>query len=328
VNEMSVMADVARFCRARQEFCHKAVSVPQIGLILSTDAYYRKIKSLFSAGSDGMNAFRGILQILLESQNVVDVVMEHQLKENINRYPMLIYPEWEYISPDLKKRLVEYIEKGGKLLIIGPSAANLFGQELGIQFIDSAIERVNHLAIIDHWGSIKSVSQKIKPDADIVPFGKIYPHKPDSGDFDIAGSTRKMGKGEIGGIYLNLGDRYLNGKVAVARDFLDGMVNKMFTDRMVSVEGSHDVDVSVNRINGKLAINLVNTAGPNSNSNVYVYDDIPPLGQLQVYVHLDKKPLSVSIQPSGLKLNMTFENKLLEVTIPRLEMHEILLIEE
>ena len=328
VNEMSVMSEVAGFCRDRQAFCHKSVSVPQIGLILSTDAYYRKIKGLFSAGGGEMNAFRGILQILLESQNVVDVVMEHQLIADINRYPLLIYPEWEYISPGFKKKLIEYVDQGGRLLLIGPASSNLFRQELGIKFIDSAIEKANHLAFNDQWGSIKSVSQRIKPEADVVPFGKIYPHKPDTGNFDIAGSTRKVGKGEIGGIYLNLGERYLNGKISVTRDFLDGMVKKLFTDLMVSVEGSHDVDVSLNRINGKLAINLVNTAGPNANSNVYVYDDIPSLGPLQVTVRLNKKPKSVSIEPSGQKLKVTYNDMLLKVMVPKIELHEILLIEE
>lgn len=328
LSDMAVMSEVATFCRDRQKFCHKAVSVPQIGLILSTDAYYRKIKGLFSAGRGEMNAFRGILQMLLEAQNVVDVVMEHHLKENIKDYPLLIYPEWEFISDEFRKQLIEYVHEGGKLIIIGPSSADLFRQELGIQYVDSAIERVNRLVYNNGWASIKSSSRYVNTEPDVVPFGKIYPHKPDNGNFNIAGSVRKVGEGEIGGIYLNLGERYLNGKVTVARDFLDGMVKKLFPHPTVTVEGSRNVDVSLNRISGNLAVNLVNTSGPNANSNVYVYDDVPPVGPLQVTVRLDGKPKKVTLQPSGQRLKTSYKDMMLKVNVPLVVMHEIILIEQ
>jgi hypothetical protein len=328
LNEMSVMAEVAKFCRARQELCHKSVSVPQIGLILSTDAYYRKIKGLFSAGTNGMNAFRGILQSLLESQHSVDVVMEHQLNEDINRYPLLIYPEWEYINPEFKNKLIAYVENGGKLLIIGPASTRFFQKELGIHPIDSISERVNRLEFNGRWASVKSNSQLINPIENIITFGNLNYNKVNPAIYSSAGSIRKLGKGEIAGVYLNLGERYLNGKVTVARDFLHELVNKIFPDPIVSVMGSHDVDVSLSKINGKLAINLVNSSGPNANSNVYVYDNIPPLGPLQVTIHLNKKPKRVSIHPSGHILKAKYENNLLKVEVPRVEIHEILLIEE
>jgi hypothetical protein len=328
LSEMKVMADIAKFCRARQKFCHKSVSVPQIGLVLSTDAYYRKIKGLFSAGSDGMNAFRGILQSLLESQHAVDIVLEHQLEEDINRYPLLIYPEWEYINPEFREKLIGYVENGGNLLIIGPASTRHFRQELGIQPNDSVSERVNRLEFNGRWASIKSASQFVNPAENVILFGNLNFNKLNNEIFSPAGSIRKLGKGQIAGVYLNLGERYLNGKVTVARDFLHELVSIIFPDAMVSVRGSHDVDVSVNRINGKLAINLVNTVGPNANSNVYVYDDIPPIGPLQVEVLLDKKPGSVTIEPSRQSLKVNYENGHLKVIIPRLEIHEILLIGE
>src|SRR5690349_1796418 len=46
--QMPVMAEVAKFCRARQAFCHHAVQVPQVALLYSTAAHYRQINGLFS----------------------------------------------------------------------------------------------------------------------------------------------------------------------------------------------------------------------------------------------------------------------------------------
>ncbi|HYW78209.1 MAG TPA: hypothetical protein VE890_01485, partial [Thermoguttaceae bacterium] len=39
--EMDVMAQVARFCRDRQAFCHRSIAVPQIALLYSTAGHYR-----------------------------------------------------------------------------------------------------------------------------------------------------------------------------------------------------------------------------------------------------------------------------------------------
>ena len=74
--QMPVMAEVAKFCRARQAICHHADAVPQVALLLSTAAHYRKINGLFSATSARIS---GALQALLESQHSVEVVGEHQL---------------------------------------------------------------------------------------------------------------------------------------------------------------------------------------------------------------------------------------------------------
>ena len=45
--QMPVMAEVAKFCRARQAVCHRAEPVPQVALLYSTAAHYREINGLF-----------------------------------------------------------------------------------------------------------------------------------------------------------------------------------------------------------------------------------------------------------------------------------------
>jgi hypothetical protein len=328
LSDMSVMAEVAKFCRQRQPFVYQAVPVPQIGLILSTTAYYQKLKSLFQANHGELNGLKGILQILLESQNVVDVVLEQHLTENMQRYPLLIYPEWETITPEFKQQLIQYVENGGNLVVIGPVACQLFQDELGIELLDAPTENVNHLEFCGQIASIKSVSQRVKLADGVQPFGKIFNSRRQSDRWELAGAIRQLGKGRIAGVFLNSGARYLNGKVTVARDFLAGLVNNLFPAPLITLKGSHSVDVSLNRLNERLLVNLVNTAGPHDNPNVYVHDEILPLGPLQVTVRLAKKPARVAIRPSEQKLKVEYKNGLLSIIVPRLELHEILVIEE
>jgi len=328
LSDMEVMAEVAKFCRERQPFCHQAIPIPQVGLILSTDVYYKKLDNLFHANHGELNGFKGILQMLLESQLPVDIVMEHHLTQNCNRYPLLIYPEWDTITPSFKKQLMQYVENGGNLIVIGPATCHWFPSELEIQFVDSLREKVNFLAYAKQIASVKSFSQRVKLADAVLPIGKIYTNRHWHGDFEHAASINEVGTGRIAGVFLNLGERYLNGKVTVARDFLAGLVNELFPNPLVKVQGSHYVDVSANRIGNRLAIHLVNTAGLHDNPNVYVNDEIPPLGPLQVSARLDKKPTRVSLKPSRQKLEIEYKQGMLSVFIPRLELYEILMVEE
>ena len=119
---MPVMGEVARFCRDRQAVCHRAEPVPQIGLIFSTAAHYRRTNGLFSRE---LSQLSGNLQALLETQQSVEVLGEHQVTGRMSEYPLLIVPEWEYLESEFKQELLAYVNGGGHLLLIGPKTAAL-----------------------------------------------------------------------------------------------------------------------------------------------------------------------------------------------------------
>ena len=112
--------------------------------ILSKEALYARTNRLFGGFDKELTPLKGILQNLLSSQYVVDVVAEHQLKD-INKYPLLVYPEWETITPDFKKILLDYVSKGGKLLLIGPNSSLLFKDELKVSVQTPATVKNNGL---------------------------------------------------------------------------------------------------------------------------------------------------------------------------------------
>jgi hypothetical protein len=128
LNEMPVMAEVAKFCRARQAICHHAQAVPQVGLLLSTTDQYRRTNGLFSRDLTRIN---GALHALLESQWSVEVLGEHQLAGRLREYPLVVIPECEHLDTKFRNSLAAYVKAGGRLLLIGPSAVKLFERELG-----------------------------------------------------------------------------------------------------------------------------------------------------------------------------------------------------
>ncbi len=125
--EMDVMAEVAKFCRDRQAYCHHAVAVPQIALLYSTAGHYRESPRLFHwSGSFGVSVLRRALTTMLRNQYGVQIVSEHHLHEKMARWPAIVVPGWRYLEPDFRDELATYAADGGRLLLIGPGPSELF----------------------------------------------------------------------------------------------------------------------------------------------------------------------------------------------------------
>lgn len=129
--QMKLMGGIAQFCRARQAFCHRAEPVPQIALLYSSASFYRQNTRLFSPWNGLLTPTQGILQSLLDSQQSVEILIEYQLQDHMEEYPLIIVPEWDFLEDEFKQQLLKYTEEGGNLLLIGPNSAALFEQQLG-----------------------------------------------------------------------------------------------------------------------------------------------------------------------------------------------------
>jgi hypothetical protein len=146
--ELDVMAQVARFCRERQAFCHHSLAVPQIALLYSTVGHYAESPRLFHwSGSPGVAVLRKALTGILENQYGVQILSEHHLHGQMSQWPVIVVPGWKHLAPDFCAELVAYAEQGGRLLLIDPVPDQLFqssrsphGSSDGILTIDAVDE--------------------------------------------------------------------------------------------------------------------------------------------------------------------------------------------
>lgn len=325
--EMPSMAEVAKFCRARQAICHHAAQVPQIALLYSTAAHYRKINGLFNRDLARIN---GVLQALLESQNSVEVLGEHHLAGRLSEYPLIVIPELEYLEPKFKDDLVAYVKGGGNLLLVSPKTAALFQKELGVTLEG---EPNSSAHILEHNGVIaypKGAVQSVKLGPNTQPFGKLHSSK-DFNRSDIASpgqpaaSIASLGRGKIAATYFAFGQGYGSTRDPVTRKYLNDLVRQLFPKPLVEIKGSAEVDIVVNRIGGKLAINLINTAGPHQTEPIL--ESIPPIGPLTVTIRQPAKPAKVTLEPGGKALAFDYRAGEIQLTLPRLEIHDIIVVE-
>lgn len=129
LDEMDVMAAVAKFCRERQRFCHKSVAVPQVALLYSRAAHYREANTFIPPS--GLTVLRNALTDLLQAQQSVQIVSEHHLAGQMKRWPLIVVPGCDYLEPAFRDELAAYVKGGGQLLLIGAGSAKLFTNELG-----------------------------------------------------------------------------------------------------------------------------------------------------------------------------------------------------
>lgn len=325
---MKLMAEVAKFCRARQEVCHRAEAVPQVALLYSQAAHYRASPALFGPwGSHGIGALRGVLQSLLDSQNSVQIVSEHHLVGQMAKWPLIVIPEWEYLNPSFRDELTAYVKNGGSLLLVSWRAAKPFAAELDVQLDGDVAQAGRYLEHAGWLGGLNTYVQRIKPGTTAKALGRLHYSDDTRTASDVAATITPVGKGKIGVLWFDYGDAYLNRRVPVARDFLQAMVRELFPKPVVEVTGSHFVDVSVARNHGRLLVNLVNTSGPHEFDKEYVFDEIPPVGPLTLNLRLDRKPKSVVMQPEGRELEAAWRDGIAHITVPRLEIHSALVVE-
>jgi len=322
------MAEVARFCRARQEVSQGTKTVPQVALLLSSTEYFIKLNRagrLFGPLGGVYDSIQGLLHALLELHYSVDILAEHHIRERVKEYPLIIVPEWEVLDEGTIKLLVNYVKEGGSLLLIGARTASIFRDYLGVEFIGDSVEEVAYIRSHDVLGWLGGLWQDVKPISAKcieVRFPSIDTRK----GAKCAATINELGKGLIGAVYGPLGSTYYHLHVPALRNFLGNIVKRLFKP-IVEISGPPCVDVILRCKEKKLLIHLVNVSGKQTSPNYAVVDFIPPVNSLTLSIELPEKPKSIYLIPDKKILPSEWRNGKLLVTIQQLDIHAVVVVE-
>ncbi|HEY5500337.1 MAG TPA: hypothetical protein VIK20_08150 [Bacteroidales bacterium] len=321
-NEMGELGD---FCRQRQPFCKGAETIPQIGLWYST---YSKRKQTDQVYGWNVPNVEGNLSLLLDGQNSVEILMDHQLKKKLDQYPVIIIPEWTGLDSNLKQKVLDYVQSGGNLLVIGASAVKEFEPQLGVTFKGTPETKVCTLGFDKQISSVKTVVQYVNPDAGTQVMGELY----SSDDFRFpmgnpVATIALYGKGKIAGCYLDLANAYYTYQARGYLRIVNAVIDNLFPNPIVRVTGSDYVHTTVSKKDGKWFVHLINTAGNHFNQKVYEYDHIPSTGELTVELKTVQPIKKIVLQPEGMTLNYKKGEGMVYVTIPSVSVHSIIQLE-
>jgi len=325
LSRMTIMAEVARFCRARQRYCHRAVAQPQIALLHSTADHDARYKELFT-NLEFHDVKMGALAALLDAQYCVEVLCEHHLTGRMERWPLIVINQIGALEKNFRRELLAYVRRGGNLLLIGPGAAELFRKELGIAWAGPGQERAIWLESAGALGGLNTMVRPVRLRTGTTVCGVAHARDDMGSAAEPVASVRRLGRGRIAAIYCDFGEPYKRFASYPARDFLAGIVHRLFPNPLVEVRGCHTVDVSVARLRGRLTVNLVNTAGPHAQDSMLTWDEIPAVGPLEVRIRLARRPRHILLAPQGKALPFTYARGIAVCALPRLEIHAVLIV--
>lgn len=319
--DFNTMKEVGNFVNSRRAFCKGVIPVPQIGLFYSTAGWEFQTNNVFQDG--GVEGIRGILGALLDAQQPVEVIMSHQMADNMNKYPVIVIPEWAAIEPDLVEKFKDYAKNGGKLLIIGSTPAKIFKDILGVNQDQYSQVSTQSLKFNNRSQTITSQYRKVTS----LPNTKVLSQfsSQDNSSSGVAATINQYGKGTVAGIYANLGNSYLQTSSSVIRDLLSGVISQLLVNPIVTVaDTTHKVIVVPVSKGGNLLIQLINSNGQHANANFKGNYQIDQINNLKVSVLVNTKPNAIVLQPENLPLKYTMKNGRVNFTVPSLRIHEII----
>lgn len=347
---LPIVGQVSQFCNDRKEACFRGENVPQVAVFLSTYHYYKTARRVLHPDQE-YAALRGITQALLDSQLSVQIISEHHLKQNLMKYPVLVLPETGLLEAETIDLLHQYMEQGGHLIAAGPLAAQYFLDVAGAKpaWLISEEERkiLANCQTLEEWNKaaetlgidtkryleadgwltgLDSFSCVVTPEPGTQVLGALYGGNSFDGPSTPAATCRPVGKGSCSCVWVNTGERYLHAQRFPVRDFWGKLVNNVFSP-MVTVTGSHLVDVNISRKENTLLVHLINTSGSHSDDRNYIYDEITPLRNLTVQIRCPVCPKQVQTVPAA-PLKWHYADGTVYAQLEQLDIYTIIAVQE
>lgn len=318
---------VAAFCRAREAASHKSSTVPQVALLLSSESFWDKSDAVFAPWGDVFLELEGALHALLNLHYSVDILAEHQLQPRLKEFPLVVIPDAHRLTGEFRKALTDYVEQGGSLLLLGEKCARLFEPILGAELEGGPVEKAVELASANGVTSASGLWQNVKL-ATAQPAGFIYPTRDTRKDGQIAATVNSFGKGKVAAVYGPVASIYFRSHHPWLREFIGKLTAPLFPDPAVKVEGPNCLDVSLRTTrDGRLSVHLLNTAGRPLPDRYGFTDFIPPLEDIRLTIKTAARPKSVTWVPDGGALDWSWSGGCLTVTVPKLKIHGVVVID-
>ena len=353
---MDVFAEVGRFLRRRQRVFQGTTSAPHVALLHSESHFYAHSHpngpGPLHHAAVPLRTMTGALQLLLQNHYHADVTNEATLQRMLtNRpiedgegYSVVVIAEQTNLPEELKAALVEWVKRGGKLLLTGShivqdwadvaGVANLLGVNLAAAYAvpshDSGEPNDDTRYVAADGGAVPVIGPwqpvTLAGGRALAPLYKTPDVKHDRLPYPAA-TLKKVGKGAVAAIYGPIATMFADYRYPLIRSFFGNVIKALTGPMPVEIDAPAYVHMTVRQQPGRQIINLVNTASENPQTPVApLIERVPDAGPITVRVQCDKRPKSVTLAPQG-KLKWTWAGGWVTATIEALRIHTALVVE-
>ncbi len=337
------IGQVSDFVKERKEVCWHSETIPNAVILHSeNDFYAQKSKNIWEYETSHLD---GTVQALLDNSIATDIMDEWALLKQIERFPLVVAPSQESMSPEAAEALKNYVRNGGRLLVTGPEIYETLGAEfLGVSSVKIAEEHSVHLPGGDERFPLSSHGHQggAWTETPLFPWREVTPTTArgiapvttslcEEDETPYFGATvHQVGKGAVAYIPCDIMTYYYNSRYTPVRKFIGEVIDALSPDFKIELEAPAAIEPILRTKHGKHYVHLLNRAsGLPVFENVRGSDEVPAVGPVAVQMKLSEKPKSVRLLFESAAVQSTYDESagILTIQIPQVQIHAAVEIE-
>ncbi|MBO5505277.1 MAG: beta-galactosidase trimerization domain-containing protein [Clostridia bacterium] len=311
---------------------------------------YESVERAYSTGQAAQtkNIDAGASRIMLEGHYLFDFV---DTEIDFNNYKVLILPDLAHINDKLKAKIKDFVKNGGKVLATGESGLNedktAFALDFGAEYVGESEFKPTYLRPdfeIDCYDNsaflVYAKAQTIKEKGGKVLASRENPffnrtnlhfsshqHTPNTGEPFCPGIIE--GKD---GIYIgwNLFTEYADMGTMIAKKVLFYAIDRLLGDNKslkTNLPAQGVTTINEQKEENRYVVHLLYVSPVKRGYGVEVVEDIVPIYDTKVSLKLDKKIRKAYLAPTGEEISFTEENGRYEFVVPKIENHQMLVLD-
>jgi hypothetical protein len=333
------------FAREREPWCLGSVSVPEIAVLAPHQLGY-------FGWAEPDNALYGAVTALTELHQHFDVI---DRDEDFDRYRLIVLPGANPPpSPAACKRLADYVAGGGRLLAVDLDLTDSMGELKNALGIERAEPNAKFKS--GYLRPVGAAMQRGLPKMDllvgatfrdvvarsgvetlfsaVMPIGvDFYGHAGPPASDDPSGPAitwHRHGKGAAAYVGLPLLSVFYGTPTLSPRNVFANIVDRLLppAERLLDVSAPLSVEVNLMAQPGRRILHLINFHAERQRGDKrYTLEDVLKIQSIRCQVALPNLPTKVYLAPSKTELAWRPAGQRVEVTVPELLIHEMVVFE-
>jgi hypothetical protein len=336
---VELLGQASDFIRERLDVFQDTEPLRDIGILHSASTFYKEGDG-FCYMQPAIDRLEGAHIAYIKNNYHVNLFADYDLERRLKDYRIVVLSQQTYLPGDAVEAIRDFVKNGGKIITAGKIAMDqssghgsrsLLEDVLGIRFLDKEPMQMayipwNKLPIGIHcaWYPIETTTAE-----SVLPMLKDWNQRNPVKLSYPAMTVNHYGEGTAVYIAGDLFTGYYHNQFHGIRSMIEKATmladdNKPFeTDAPVSVE------FSLRKKDKDMIVHIINTSvdwDMDQRGAVHV-ENILPVGPFHMKLRCEEKPSDVVIKPCNTRLNWRWKNGYVWVTIPKIHIHEALIIE-
>ena len=295
-------------------------------------------------------AIKGVSRMLAEAHYQFDILDE---KMDFDKYKVLILPDVITLEETLQKKLENFMAKGGKVILsyksgMDPAESRFTLKEMGVAYVQEAAYTPDYCLageqiqdglldteyVMYEQGLWVQPLQGTESLASIYNpyFNRSYQHfcshnqTPVEKDSGYPAITRNGNA-----VYFShpVFSMYSNHGLRAYKQMFLNTLQLLLPEKLVQTNAPTTAQIYVNdqAAENRYIVHVLHYIPERRYGSVDTIEDVIPLYQIPLAVRMEEKPASVTLQPSNEKLEFTYTDGYVNVVVPKVNGHEMVVID-